>query len=448
MAQATTRPRRQADASVQRVSSLDAYRGLVMLAIASSGLGLATVAQSYPDNNVWQQIARQFQHAEWVGCRLWDMIQPSFMFLVGVSMAFSYAKRSDQGQSYGRMFWHAVTRSLVLIALALLLSSNWGSKTTNFTFANVLAQIGLGYTFLFLFWGRHRFVQMGGAIFILVAYWGLFALHPIPAADARDTAVGVPPDWEHHLVGFERHWEKNTNVAADADRWLLNQFPREEEFVFNKGGYQTLNFLPSLATMLFGLMVGELLRGNRRGLAKVAILVVSGLLGLGVGWGLANCFELVRMSGVAEQMGWQVRPEMGVCPLVKRIWTPTWAIFSTGWACLATAAFYLVMDVIRFRIWAFPLVIVGANSITMYMMGQLLKPWTGRTLEVHFGWVGRWLSNLYLDGLPGGLAATSDRVRDILCDPTHFPIINYLAIVTVFWCVCLWLYRQRAFLKI
>src|SRR5207302_7358531 len=132
-----------------RLSSLDAYRGFVMLAMATGGLGVAVVAQDFPDSQLWQALDRQLEHAAWQGCSFWDLIQPSFMFIVGVAMPFSYASRRAQGQSWSRLFIHAVQRSVVLVLLGIILSSAWG-RQTNFTFVNVLTQIGLGYTFVFL----------------------------------------------------------------------------------------------------------------------------------------------------------------------------------------------------------------------------------------------------------------------------------------------------------
>ncbi len=79
--------------TTERLVSLDAYRGFIMLAMASDGLMLAHVARSFPDNQVWQAVRYQFSHVEWVGCAIWDLIQPSFMFMVGVAMAYSYASR-------------------------------------------------------------------------------------------------------------------------------------------------------------------------------------------------------------------------------------------------------------------------------------------------------------------------------------------------------------------
>lgn len=380
-----------------------------MFAIASHGLGIQAAAKHFPDCAGWSALAHQTEHVPWVGCVAWDMIQPSFMFLVGVAMAFSCAKRHARGDSYGSMLRHALIRSFVLVGLGILLASNW-SKQTVFEFPNVLAQIGLGYTFLFLLWGRSARVQFGTAMAVLVAYWGWFALYPLPPQGFDYGSVGIPEDWPH-LTGFTAHWAKNTNAAAGFDTWFLNLFPRPEPFVFNRGGYQTLNFVPSLATMLFGLMAGELLRSERRGFWKFAWLVVAGLAGLLVGWAL----DLY-----------------GICPVVKRIWTPSWAIYSTGWTCLLLAVFYGAIDLwsrsvlSRAARWCvFPLLVFGANSILVYMMGQLARSWTRDTLEIHLG---ADYSQMF------GLQYAS--------------IVEASCIVIVFWLFCYWLYRQKIFLRI
>ncbi len=393
-----------------RLQSIDAFRGLVMFALASHGLGIHKAATDhFQDSPIWSALAHQTEHVPWVGCVVWDMIQPSFMFLVGVAMAFSCAKRHGRGDSYGSMFRHAVIRSMVLVALGVLLSSNW-SDQTNFSFANVLAQIGLGYTFLFLLWNRSARVQFGTAMAVLGVYWGWFALYPLPPQGFDFSSVGIPEDWTH-LSGFAAHWGKNTNPAAAFDVWFLNLFPRAEPFVFNRGGYQTLNFVPSLATMVFGLMVGELLRSDRRGLVKFAVLVGAGLSGLFVGWAL----DLY-----------------GICPVVKRIWTPSWAIYCSGWACLVLAVFYGAIDLWNrsslsqaARWCVFPLFIFGANSILVYMMGQLARGWTCNTLKIHLG-------REYMNVL--GLE--------------YAPIVEASCVVLAFWLFCYWLYRQKIFLRI
>ena len=139
-----------------RLLSLDAYRGLIMVTLAFSGFGIARTAalqlKENPESWFWSIMKFQTSHAEWVGGGYWDMIQPAFMFMVGLSMAYSYVKRQREGQSYRRMLGHAVSRSLILIFLGIFLTSH--GPLTRWWMTNVLTQMGLGYTFLFLLWGR------------------------------------------------------------------------------------------------------------------------------------------------------------------------------------------------------------------------------------------------------------------------------------------------------
>ncbi len=385
-----------------RLASLDAYRGFVMICLAANGFGIAAAAENFPDSALWRMLKFQFEHVPWVGCAFWDLIQPSFMFMVGVAVPFSMAKRTgDDAPTTG--FWlHVWLRALILVLLGIFLSSN-GSPQTNFTFVNVLTQIGLGYGFLVLLARTPWWSQLLAACGILIAYWAWFAFSPLPSADFNYQSVGLPADWPL-LTGFAAHWQKNVNPAASFDLWWLNLFPRPEPYVFNHGGYQTLNFVPSLATMLFGVLAGELIRATASHARIFAGLLSAGLVGLALGWGLDH-FE--------------------ICPLVKRIWTPGWTLFSTGWTLLLLAGFYGVIDGLGLRAWAFPLRVAGMNSIALYVMGQLNRRWTLDSLRCHFG-----------EGWPTWFGAE------------YQPIVESCAVLLAFWLFVYWLYRQRIFLKI
>src|SRR5271167_2442803 len=132
-----------------RLTSLDAYRGLVMLLMMAEVLEFWKVSEACPASGFWRFLAGQQTHSEWIGCSLHDLIQPSFSFLVGVALPFSLASRLARGQSRGRMTAHAVWRSLILVCLGVFLRSRHASQT-NFTFEDTLSQIGLGYTFVFM----------------------------------------------------------------------------------------------------------------------------------------------------------------------------------------------------------------------------------------------------------------------------------------------------------
>src|SRR4051794_20735534 len=121
-----------------RLVSLDAYRGAIMLLMASSGLGLAKLANDFPEHSAWRLVGTQVEHSAWVGCTLWDLIQPAFMFMVGVALPSSIASRRARGQRFGLMLAHALGRSLALVLLAVFLTSAWSERTV-WVFTNVLA---------------------------------------------------------------------------------------------------------------------------------------------------------------------------------------------------------------------------------------------------------------------------------------------------------------------
>ncbi|HEY7500501.1 MAG TPA: hypothetical protein VH740_18410 [Vicinamibacterales bacterium] len=390
-------------AGATRLTSLDVFRGITMLFMASEILEIPRVARQFPSSATAQFLARMLDHVPWTGVVPWDLIQPAFMFMVGVALPFSIASRRAKGQSFGAMLAHSALRALILIALGIFLRSQRRAQTY-FTFEDVLTQIGLGYVVLFLLaWTRPR-VQWIAAASILVGYWLLFALYPLPPAGFDTKTVGVAIDWPHHQTGFAAHWDKNTNAANRFDQWFLNLFPRERPFVYNGGGYLTLNFVPSLATMIFGLLAGGVLRSDRAPREKVRQLVM---------WGIGGV-----LLGIAIHAA-------GLCPIVKRIWTPSWAIFSAGWVTLFLVGYYYLIDIRNSRGWTLPFVVVGMNSIAMYVLVHVATDYVDRALRIHFG-----------------------RAPFEIVGPEFAPILLGACTLALFWTILYWMYRRRLFLRI
>jgi heparan-alpha-glucosaminide N-acetyltransferase len=386
-----------------RLGSLDAYRGLVMFLMMAEVLELRRVSRALPGNGFWEFLAHHQSHVEWVGCSLHDLIQPSFSFLVGAALPFSLASRAARGQPRFGMTLHAFWRALVLVLLGVFLRSI-GASQTYWTFEDTLSQIGLGYGILFLLGLKSIRWQWSALALILVGYWAAFALYPLPGSDFDYARVGVPSDWPHLMSGFAAHWNKNSNLAWAFDTWFLNLFPREKPFVDNGGGYATLSFIPTLGTMLLGLIAGGVLRSDRRPWAKIKWLVAAGVIGL--------------LSG--SLLGW-----LGVCPVVKRIWTPSWVLFSGGWCFLLMAGFYAVMDVVGFKWWAFPLVVIGMNSIAAYCMAHLFDGFVSSSFRTHLG---------------------PDAFK-FLGQP-YAPLLHGAAILAVLWLLLYWMYRRKIYLRI
>jgi predicted acyltransferase len=391
-------------APAQRVTSIDAYRGWVMVLMMAEVLMLARVADAYPGNRFWEFLKYHQSHVAWVGCSLHDLIQPSFSFLVGVALPFSIASRRGKGQGLGAMALHALWRSLLLAALGIFLRSIHRGQT-NFTFEDTLTQIGLGYFFLFLAGLTGRRAQWVVFGVLLAGYWLAFALYPLPGAGFDWSQSGVAKDWEHHLGGFAAHWNKNTNLAWAFDRWFLNLFPRESIFQFNGGGYATLSFIPTLGTMLLGLIAGGWLQAPELSPgAKIRRLLIAGALGLALGWLLGA---------------------IGICPVVKRIWTPSWTLYSGGWCCLLLAGFYWVFDVAGMKWVAFPLVVVGMNSIAAYCMDWLFVGFIREALHTHLG-----------DGFFTILGVGAKTLVEGGC------------ILLILWLMLFWMYRRKVYLRI
>ena len=135
--------------------------------------------------------------------------------------------------------------------------------TTYWTFEDTLTQIGMGYTFLFLLAFTSLRVQVAVFAVILVGFWAAFALYPLPGPDFDYTQVGVPANWPHLYTGFLAHFNKNSNLSWAFDVWFLNLFPRESPFRFNEGGWSTLSFIPTLATMMLGHVVRRVAEDRR-----------------------------------------------------------------------------------------------------------------------------------------------------------------------------------------
>lgn len=386
----------------QRLVSLDAFRGAIMLLMASSGFGVPQIAKNFPDSGVWTFLGHEFDHVAWVGCTLWDLIQPAFMFMVGVALPWSVANRRARGDDFWKMFVHALWRALLLVGLAVFLTSAW-SKQTEWVFTNVLAQIGLGYPFLFLLCFTGARTPWYAALGLLFAYWLFFALHPLPPPDFDWKSVGVPENWTH-LTGFAAHWDKNANAAAAVDVWFLNRFPRPSPFVFNQGGYQTLNFVPSLVTMILGMMAGRLLRSELPLGQKLQRLLVAGGVGILAG-------GLIHLSGI--------------CPVVKRIWTPAWVLYSGGLVTLLLAMFVALIEWRGWKRWAFPLVVAGLNPITLYCMWQLMGGFVRDNLRTHLG-------------------------RQVFecCGALYAPMLERASTLLVFWLILFWMQRRRIFLRL
>ena len=386
-----------------RIASIDVYRGFVMFLMMAEVLSIHRVSTALPDSSFWSFMAFHQSHVEWVGCSLHDVIQPSFTFLVGVVLPYSMGARVSQGASFPRLLRHTIIRSLILIFLGIFLRS-MHSKQTNFTFEDTLTQIGLGYTFLFLISYCRKSIQVLILFLILLGYYLAFALYPLPGPNFDYALTGVTADWPHNLEGFQRHWNKDTNLAWAFDRWFLNLFPRERPFEFNSGGYATLSFIPTLGTMILGLFAGHIMRSGAKSMNKVRQLVAWGI-GLVV---LALLLQIV-----------------GINPIVKRIWTPSWTLFSGGLCYLLLAFFYLVVDIAETKKWFLIFTVIGVNSIAAYVIADGFAPFISSSLFIHLG-------------------ADFDKIFGL----PYTSLVKGILVLIIEWLILYWMFRKRIFIKV
>ncbi len=388
---------------IKRVPSIDAFRGFVMFLMLAEAMRLWTLHEAFPSSGFWALVAYNTTHVPWQGCSLHDLIQPAFSFLAGASLPFSIASRRAKGETFGKSLTHAVRRSLILIFLGIFLRS-MGSPTTYWTFEDTLTQIGLGYTFLFLLAFASKRVQVGVFAAILVGFWAAFALYPAPPATFDYPAVGVPADWPHLYSGFLAHFNKNSNLAWAFDTWFLNLFPRESPFLFNEGGWSTLSFVPTLATMMLGTWAGAWLKGGETTARKLRGLVV---------WGVG-----LTLAGLVLQ--W-----LHVNPIVKRIWTSAYTLYSGGLILLILAFLYALIDMKGWKRWSFPLMVIGANSIAIYVMSWTMERFVSEALTRHLG-----------------------HAPFLLLGAPFEPVLHGAGVLLVFWSILYWMYKKGIFIKI
>ena len=374
-----------------------------MFLMMSEVLRYGKVAESIPDSSFWAFMDWHQSHVSWIGCSLHDLIQPSFSFLVGVALPYSIASRAHKLQDTKTMWFHTIRRSLILVLLGIFLRS-MHAEQTNFTFEDTLTQIGLGYPFLFALGLSKKNIQWTGLVVVLVGYWLFFAIYPLPGRYFDWTETGITPDWPDNLQGFAAHWNKNTNAAWAFDRWFMNLFPRESMFRFNGGGYSTLSFIPTLGTMILGLFAGQWLKSSTRSGAFISTCLITS----------------VSLFVIALVLAWT-----GINPIVKRIWTPAWTLFSGGWCFFLLALFYYLADVKNLQKLFYPLIVIGSNSIAAYIFAHTIDSFIDQSIRIH-------ISQGY----------------DLILGPEYQTLVSGAAILLFEWLILQWMYKKKLFIRI
>ncbi|MCX6617767.1 MAG: hypothetical protein NTZ98_16920 [Acidobacteria bacterium] len=356
-------------AAAARLASLDAFRGFTMFWIVG-GKSLLMALQRLGSNAVVAAVARQLEHSPWAGLRFYDVIWPAFMLMVGVSIPLSYAKRR-RTQTDGQIRLQALKRAAILFLLGSLRTSVSSNKPTLVELSSALQPIALAYLVASFLAGASRKVQAAAGALILVVYALVLQFIPAP---------GVPAG----------SYENGTNLVRAVDLMVLGRTHAE-------GWGTVLSAIPTISTTILGLLIGQLLMSSRPARTKLKII---GLVGVG---------------GVA--LGLALSP---VVPVIMKLWTTSYGILSAGFACLQFLVFYWVIDVLGFRKWAFPFVIIGMNAVAIYM-GVTLVPISrivgifSKPIAAHLG--------------PFGA------------------LFSAAAVLLVEWLILYWMYKRKIFLR-
>ncbi len=315
-------------AAPERLGSLDAFRGFVMLWIIG-GEGLMAGLASLGHNRVLEAVVYELNHSPWQGLRFYDCIWPSFMLMVGVSVPLSIAKRSLT-QTYQQQLVHAAKRALVLFLLGSVRESVLLGSPYLIELSSALQPIAIAYFVAVLVARKSWRFQAGLGAAILAAYALVLAFIRAPGIAAGSYALN------HNLV----HWVDIALLGqAHWDRWPYA----------NEGWGTVLSTIPTISTTLIGLLIGELLMSARSKKDKAKLIGGIGLGCLAIGYGTSF-----------------------LVPVVMKMWTATYGLMSAGCACLMLLFFYCVIDILEYRKWAFPLTVIGMNAIFIYMFTSLI----------------------------------------------------------------------------
>lgn len=292
----------------------------------------ATVAGMILVNNPgsWSHVHPQLRHADWHGWTFADLIFPSFLFIVGVAIVLSLGRAVDRGRSPGSQMNRVVRRTFRLLLFGLLMSAWSGGALSEIRIPGVLQRISVCYlagAVLFLYTGRN--VRRALLVVLLIGYWFLLVLAPVPGVGDADLS------------------QKDVNIAAWLDRTLLGGHLWSQSRTWDPEGI--LSTLSAIATVLLGLEVGEALRRRRPRASTVKRLIAAGAIVAAVGWAWSQ-----------------------ILPINKPLWTGSYVLWSGGLAMIALAVLIWIIDLRRWRRWAHPFEVYGRNAIVVFVMSGLL----------------------------------------------------------------------------
>ena len=357
-----------------RLASLDALRGFDMFWIVG-GTEILFGLQKVIHSPFFNKITEQFHHVPWQGLHFYDLIWPLFMFIMGAAIPFSVAKRRARGAGDRTLIWYATRRAIILFCLGTITQGNLllFDLSQFHPCYSVLHGLAAGYLIAMLVVVKVNPKRHVATITIfLLAYWAMVMLIPVPGVGA---GVLTPQD----------------NVATRFDQWVLGRFHYGENTWF-------MSYLGFGASVLLGVLAGQILMSDRTSLEKIYRLLGAGAVSLVLGlvWNLSF-------------------------PVIKLLWTSSYVLVSGGFSFLVLALFYWIIDVRGNLKWAFTFTVIGINPLAIYVATQVFD----------FRLVG----NVFV----GYLLPRTGRWGNLLEAFAAFAIV---------WLLLLWMYRNNEFIKV
>ena len=359
-----------------RLRSLDALRGFDMLWIMGFGWMLFDICQLWPDGGgFW--LARQMEHASWNGLTLFDTVFPLFLFISGMTFPFSLAKRREKGLSDGSTVKKVLIRALIMVALGIVYNGFFGLNFATMRFYSVLGRIGVAWALAALLYMRLSWKPRAVIAAVILVGYNLLLLIGAPDRPGTD-----PLSLEGNLVGY-------------IDRLIM---PNHLLYSAGFDPEGLLSTLPAIVTAMLGQFTGEFVRGGK---AKQKTL-----------WLFAGAAVLLGLGLIWNQ--W--------LPLNKKLWTSSFVLVVAAYSVAMFALFYYLIDVRGWKKWAFPLEVIGLNSITIYMVQRIISIASA--------------NRFFLDGVAG-----------MVSEPVA-SVIYATGYVLLCWLLLYFLYRKKIFLKI
>ena len=362
--------------SIGRLLSLDFYRGLTMFLLVTefSHLFALFVLPQFEGSFI-HTVGAQFHHAFWEGLHFWDLIQPFFMFIVGVAMPLSFSKRIAKGASYKQLSKHVFKRAFLLLLLGWGLECIYAQEIV-FKFQNVLAQLAVTYLLAFLVIRKSVVIQIGFSILLILISEGLYRFFPVE--------------------GFTNAFVDGENFGA----WFNILVSGEED----GSDWAMFNAIPTAAHTIWGVLAGQLLTGNNSAKKKLQILVGAGVVVLLLGYGFSS-----------------------FTPIIKRISTSTFVFASGGWAIIALALCYWIIDIKKYQKGVIYFAVIGMNPLFIYLFA-------------HVGGAAASLISEKIHLISNGLFSWAGEFAA--------QVILSCSVLFLLWYVCYWLYKKKIFIKI